>query len=328
MNRRVLFVDDEPAVVAGIERNLRKHFEVHTETDPRKALELLDPARPFAVIVADMRMPGMDGVEFLYEARRRSPTSVRVMLTGDATRQTPIGAVNRADVFKFVTKPCETDVLKKVVELAVRQHDIDTAQKAVLEDTVRGCVTALAEVLALAQPAAFGRVHRLRALANAIAAHIEDCDAWELDAAALLSQLGCVCLPLPLLEKVAAGAELAEAERAEYFRHPTLGAELVRNVPRLENVAEAIRHQLRDYDGGGPPHEGPATRSRSLRASCALRSSTTRCGAPARATRKRSPFSWRGATNSINACSLRSRIILRHTSRMPSPCLPPNSSAA
>jgi response regulator RpfG family c-di-GMP phosphodiesterase len=258
MNRRVLFVDDEPAVVAGIERNLRKHFEVHTETDPRKALELLDPARPFAVIVADMRMSGMDGVEFLYEARRRSPTSVRVMLTGDATRQTPIGAVNRADVFKFVTKPCETDVLKKVVELAVRQHDIDTAQKAVLEDTVRGCVTALAEVLALAQPAAFGRVHRLRALANAIAAHIEDCDAWELDAAALLSQLGCVCLPLPLLEKVAAGAELAEAERAEYFRHPTLGAELVRNVPRLENVAEAIRHQLRDYDGGGPPHEGPA----------------------------------------------------------------------
>src|SRR5690606_39984651 len=68
---------------------------------PRKALTLLDPEQPFAVIVADMRMPGMDGVEFLYEAKKLSPSSIRLMLTGDATRQTPIGAVNRGDVFKF-----------------------------------------------------------------------------------------------------------------------------------------------------------------------------------------------------------------------------------
>ena len=256
MNRRVLFVDDEPALLAGIRRNLRKDFEIHTETDPRKALGLLDPARPFAVIVADMRMPGMDGVEFLYEARKKSPSSIRVMLTGDATRQTPIGAVNRADVFKFVTKPCETEVLQKVVELAARQHDIEVAEKAVLEDTVRGCVTALADVLALAQPIAFGRVHRLRTVANAIGRELGALNPWELDTAALLSQLGCVCLPLPLLEKVAAGAELTEAEQAEYAKHPLLGAELVRKVPRLENVAVAILHQLKNYDGSGPPQDG------------------------------------------------------------------------
>jgi response regulator RpfG family c-di-GMP phosphodiesterase len=256
MNRRVLFVDDEPELLAGIRRNLRKDFEVHTETDPRKALTMLGPDQPFAVVVADMRMPGMDGVEFLQEAKKLSPLSIRVMLTGDAARQTPIGAVNRADVFKFVTKPCETDVLQRVVELAVRQHDIEVAQQAVLENTVRGSVTALADVLAIAKPLAFGRVYRLRAVANAIGAELDDCDKWELDTAALLSQLGCIYLSSPLLEKVASGAELTEAERTDYWTHPVLGAELVRKVPRLENVATSILHQLKDYDGGGPPQNG------------------------------------------------------------------------
>lgn len=256
MNRRVLFVDDEPAVLAGIQRNLRKDFEVHTETNPRKALEMLDANQPFAVIVADMRMPGMEGVDFLQEAKRLSPLSVRLMLTGDAARQTPINAVNRADVFKFVTKPCEADVLRKVVELAARQHDIEVAEKGILQNTVRGSVKALADVLALAQPLAFGRVHRLRSAANGIATLLGDCDAWEVDATALLSQLGCICLPLPLLEKVASGAELSDPERTEYWKHPVLGAELVRNVPRLETVAVSILHQLKDFDGGGPPHDG------------------------------------------------------------------------
>jgi response regulator RpfG family c-di-GMP phosphodiesterase len=256
MNRRVLFVDDEPEMLAGIRRNLRKDFEIETETNPRKALELLNADPPFAVIVADMRMPGMDGVEFLSEAKKLAPQSIRVMLTGDAARQTPIGAVNRADVFKFVTKPCETEVLSKVVQLAARQHDIEVAEKALLENTVRGSVTALADVLAIAKPLAFGRVYRLRTVANAIGAQLGGVDAWELDTAALLSQLGCICLPQPLLEKVAVGAQLTDAERAEYSKHPVLGAELVRKVPRLENVATAILHQLKDYDGAGPPESG------------------------------------------------------------------------
>jgi response regulator RpfG family c-di-GMP phosphodiesterase len=256
MNRRVLFVDDEPEVLAGIARNLRKDFEIHTETDPRKALGMLEGSQPFAVIVADMRMPGMDGVDFLHEAKRISPLSIRLMLTGDASRQTPIGAVNRGDVFKFVTKPCEADTLRKVVELAARHHDIEVAEKAILEETLRGSVKALADVLALAQPLAFGRVHRLRAATNAIGALLGGCDGWELDATALLSQLGCVCLPLPLLEKIATGASLTDSERADYWKHPVLGAELVRNVPRLENIAVSILHQLKDYAGGGPPHDG------------------------------------------------------------------------
>jgi DNA-binding NtrC family response regulator len=138
MNRRVLFVDDEPAVLVGIKRNLRNDFEIETETDPRKALATLDPTQPYAAIVADMRMPGMDGVEFLHEVKKISPLSVRLMLTGDTARQTSIDALNRAGVFKLVAKPCEAELLRQIVELAVRQHEIEVAaQKAVLERALR-----------------------------------------------------------------------------------------------------------------------------------------------------------------------------------------------
>lgn len=253
MNRRVLFVDDEPAVLEGIRRNLRKDFEVHTETDPLAALAALGASEPFAVIVADMRMPGMDGVEFLYQARKAAPSSIRLMLTGDADRSTAVGAVNRGDVFKFLTKPCDPDILRKVVELAVRQHEVAIAEKEMLENTVRASVNALAEVLALAKPIAFGRVPRLRGIARAIGERLRGCDAWELDAAAMLSQLGTVSVPESVLEKLAAGRALTEQERTEYGKHPAHGAELVGKIPRLERVADAILYQLKNYDGTGMP---------------------------------------------------------------------------
>ncbi|HEX6997146.1 MAG TPA: HD domain-containing phosphohydrolase [Gammaproteobacteria bacterium] len=256
MNRRVLFVDDEPAVLEAIRRNLRRDFDVFTESDPRAALAALEGPEPFAVIVADMRMPGMDGVELLYQARKRSPDSVRLMLTGDADRATAVGAVNRGDVYKFLTKPCDAELLRKVVELAVRRYDRNAVEKEMLENTVRASVRALAEVLALAKPLAFGRVHRLRTIARAVGARLPGCDAWELDTAALLSQLGTVSLPQAVLEKRAAGRPLSARERAQYLQHPVQGAELVRKIPRLERVADAILYQLKNYDGSGVPADG------------------------------------------------------------------------
>lgn len=255
MNRRVLFVDDESAVLQGIQRNLRKDFEVHGEDDPHKALACIREQEPFAVIVSDMRMPGMNGVEFLYQARKLSPTSVRLMLTGNADMSTAIGAVNRGDVFKFLTKPCDMTLLRNVVELSVRQFDLVNAEKSILEETVRGSVTALSEILAIAHPAAFGRVERLRKLAQTVAERLDDADSWELDTAVLLSQIGCVGTPSEILEKLCLGQELDEREYAEYCRHPALGADLIRKIPRLEGIADVIRYQLKNYDGSGYPSD-------------------------------------------------------------------------
>lgn len=105
LNNRILFVDDDPNILKGFQRNLRKDFTVSVAEGGQQALELIQSSEPFAVIVSDMQMPGMNGAEFLYAAKKISPDSVRMMLTGNADQQTAINAINKGDIFRFINKP-------------------------------------------------------------------------------------------------------------------------------------------------------------------------------------------------------------------------------
>jgi DNA-binding response OmpR family regulator len=113
---RVLLVDDEPAVLAGLNRHLRRRFDVVTATGAAEGLAAIDAAdEPFDVVVSDLRMPGMDGIQFLAAARDRSPGTARMLLTGHADVDSAVDAVNRAGLFRFLLKPCPPDEL--LVEL-------------------------------------------------------------------------------------------------------------------------------------------------------------------------------------------------------------------
>ena len=195
MNQKVLFVDDEPNVLQSIRRNLRKRFDLDTAEGGEAALQKLGESDGFAVIVSDMRMPGMNGVELLSEAKKRWPDTVRVMLTGNADQQTAVDAVNHGDVFRFLNKPCETEALAKTVSAALRQNELITAEKVVLEKTLRGSIKALADVLSLANPEVFGRTTRYKSLISKLAKELDLADVWQLESAAMLSQIGCVSLP-------------------------------------------------------------------------------------------------------------------------------------
>ncbi len=107
MTARVLYVDDEPAVLAGFVRILRKRFVVHTADGGAAGLERMTVDGPYAVVVSDMRMQGMDGVQFLKEVRQLSPETTRIMLTGNADQKTASVAINEGNVFRFLTKPCD-----------------------------------------------------------------------------------------------------------------------------------------------------------------------------------------------------------------------------
>ena len=253
MNKRVLFVDDEPNVLSAVQRTLRGQFEVETCQDPTRAVSVLRSQAPFAVVVSDMRMPGMSGVEFLAAARNTAPDTVRVMLTGNADQQTAIDAVNKGEIFRFLNKPTDPDVLRNVLELGVRQHQLITAEKELLERTLNGSLKVLAEILSIVKPEIFGRTDRLRAKAKQIAARLGDIREWELDTAASLALLGCVGLSAELLDKVLQGAALNSTERMEYAAHPLLAADLVKNIPRMENIADTLLYQHKHYDGTGFP---------------------------------------------------------------------------
>jgi response regulator RpfG family c-di-GMP phosphodiesterase len=214
---------------------------------------LLEGSEPFDVIVSDCRMPGMDGIELLQRVSELSPLSVRIMLTGNTDQETAVQAVNAGEVFKFLNKPCEVDALKHVVSLAARQYELVTAEKELLEQTLKGSIKVLADLLAVVKPEAFGRTPRLRRKAREIAKHVPGVKGWELDAAALLSQLGCVTMPQEILAKVAHGEPLSDEEAGELAAHPMLGAELIGRIPRLGRVAKIILYQNKNYDGTGFP---------------------------------------------------------------------------
>ncbi len=250
---RVLFVDDEPNVLSAIRRSLRNDFDVHTAESGREALELIAKSEPFAVIVSDCRMPEMDGIELLQRCSKIAPSSVRLMLTGNMDQETAVRAVNTGDVFKFLNKPCQVDALKQVMAQAVRQYELVTAEKELLEQTLKGSINVLSDLLGIAKPEAFGRTARLRRKAREVARHVEGVKLWDLDSATLLSQLGCVNVAQEILDKMQRGDSLNARESADFAAHPLLGADLIQRIPRLGRVANIILFQNKNYDGSGFP---------------------------------------------------------------------------
>lgn len=248
---RMLCVDDEPYVLEGLRDVLCRRFDVRIATGGVAGLELLrcEPDS-FAVVISDMRMPGMAGADFLREARAIAPDATRMLLTGHADLQAAIRAVNGARLFRFLTKPCEVGELMDACEAALAQHRLQTAERDLLEQTLRGSVDALAEVLALANPAAFGRSGRVKALAGELARAVELANWWEVEVAAMLAHIGAITLPQATAEKLYAGANLTAEEAAMVKRVPLVTRRLLGKIPRLEGVIEILdRYQDPLEDG-------------------------------------------------------------------------------
>ncbi len=256
MSKKILFVDDEPNVLQSIRRSLRKEFELDTAEGGEEALRMLKANGAYAVIVSDMRMPGMNGVELLSQAKQDAPDTVRMMLTGNADQQTAVDAVNHGDIFRFLNKPCQPDDLANAIRSGLRQHDLITAEKELLENTLQGSIKALADVLALSNPEIFGRTTRFKSRIAHVAAEMGLDDVWQFETAAMLSQIGCVTVSEDLVRRKAHGHALEEDELAEFAAHAGVGADLVMSIPRMEAVAEAIRYQEKNFDGSGYPRDG------------------------------------------------------------------------
>jgi response regulator RpfG family c-di-GMP phosphodiesterase len=238
----ILYVDDDENLLSGVKRRLHG-FDLRTEVDPRKALELLREDKSLSVIVSDLRMPGIDGFALLRSAQDIVPDATRILLTGHADLDTAKRAVNEGSVFRFLTKPCASEELGAALRAGIEFHDLKVAQRVLLERTLRGAVQVLADVLGLVNPAAFGRASRVTRYVQAVVARLELPDAWRYEVAAMLSQVGCVTVPPAIVEKVNTGKDLDLDERRMLGEHPRVAQQLLAGIPRLEEVAEMIRHQ-------------------------------------------------------------------------------------
>jgi len=256
VNKRVLFIDDDERILAGFRRNLHSAFEVDTAVGPEAGLAKVKASPAYAVVVSDLRMPGMDGIAVLSKVREMRPDSVRVMLTGFADLEAAIAAVNEGNIFRFLTKPCETSYLIGALTAAVEQYRLVMAERELLEGTLRGSLKMLSEVLSLLRPEVYGRVSRIAPYVRPLSKLCGDPSPWQTEAAAMLCLMGYITLPDALISRVERGRALLAEDAAIYQQHAEVAAKLVANIPRMGGVARAIAYQEKNFDGGGFPADG------------------------------------------------------------------------
>ncbi len=248
MNKKILFVDDDINVLNGYKRTYRRKFDIVIAEGGEKGLrEISRSEDEFAVIVSDMKMPEMNGIEFLAEAKKLSPDSIRIMLTGNADLSVAIKAVNEGNIFRFLTKPCEKDLFIKTVKDALDLFRLIKSEQELLEKTLHGSVKVLSDILGIVNPKLFSRTNRLQTITKGLLKKIYFPDPWKIEIAVMLSQIGCITLPENVVEKVYHNDKVSSEEKEMYDMHPEMAYNLIKKIPRLDQIAIMIKNQHKKY---------------------------------------------------------------------------------
>ncbi|MBI4775201.1 MAG: response regulator [Deltaproteobacteria bacterium] len=255
MKYRMLLVDDDKNLLAAYQRGLRKTFETDVAITGANALELIAERGPYCIVVSDYRMPGMDGIQFLSRVREVTPDTVRILLTGYADLETSTRAVNETNVFRLLTKPCPPDVMSQALVSGLRQYQLVTGERELLEKTLNGSIRVMTELLALAKPQAFDRASRISRYVSLLCRTVNDPEPWQAETAARLSQIGLILLPDETLDKVNRGRTLSTSEKESIDEHPAMAAKLLANIPRMEAIADIVACQKKHFDGTGIPSD-------------------------------------------------------------------------
>ena len=240
---KILLVDDEPRLLAGLRRRMSMDFNIITAERGAQALELIAAHDDIGVIVADMKMPEMNGIELLKRVKAEAPDIRRIMLTGNSDEETAIEAVNEGQVMRFLRKPCEADVLKEAIS-----HALNDYQFAKLKAAKEPAPDEAQHVSADAARDAFLSMmnHELRTPLNHIIglAHVLEGEQPEVSAdgqesIALLSQIresgqDMLLLVNRMLEFARLRSEDANAKPASFDLIASLQQEIIGLRPRLK----------------------------------------------------------------------------------------------
>ncbi|MDJ0815056.1 MAG: SpoIIE family protein phosphatase [Desulfobacterales bacterium] len=129
MRTKVLLVDDDEMLLAGLKRQLRNKFKIETAISGEDAVKMVEENGPYAVVVSDYMMPGMNGIELLRQVKVSDPDTIRMMLTGSADMSTAIKAVNEGSIYKFHPKPCPAETLGNAIQSGIEEyHKVTTDQ--------------------------------------------------------------------------------------------------------------------------------------------------------------------------------------------------------
>lgn len=257
MPERVLLVDDDENVLDSYRRRLGRVMHVETNTDPVRALELVKQSEPFAVIISDHMMPRMTGVEFLTECYAHSPDSIRMMLTGASDFESAIEAVNSGNIFRFLLKPCPSDVLGNALVDGVRQYRMVRARQRLVADAVTAAARVCGDLGTLRDPDRLARSHYLRFHVRSAADRFAPQIANAIESGWIISSAAATQVPDATLERIFSGEPVDDAERKPVEEQLELLCGEFDAVVGLEDLSDSIRYQFLGMDGSGLPAAGP-----------------------------------------------------------------------
>ncbi|CAN5261531.1 response regulator [soil metagenome] len=246
MKPKILCIDDEPNILAGFQVNLRKDFEVLTAESGQRGLEIFSATPDLEVIVSDMRMPKMNGAAVLAQARATRPMITRVLLTGQTDIASAVSAINDGQIFRFLTKPCERDMLIAALRSASDHHRLITSEQVLLRDTLRGAIAALVDIMSITNPQAFGRSNRVKTRARELAEALELEEPWNVEIATALQFVGYALLPPETLDRLQHSQPLSELEHKQIARLPAVTEQVLAHIPRLEPIRAILAAVSRD----------------------------------------------------------------------------------
>lgn len=253
MNKNILLVDDEYDVISAYKRNLRRHFNISTASSGKEALEIISENEEFAVVVTDFRMPQMDGIELLTTIQRAYPDTIRIIITGHADLQVAIDAVNKGNIFRFLTKPMPTEDLINILKDSIEFFRLIKSEKELLNKTLKGVINILIDMQQQIQPYAMHKMGKTREYGRKIAEIMSLPFNWEYDISFMLSKLGYIVIPAEILDKKSRGVQLDKYEQKLFDSYPEFGASFISKIPRMENIARAIKYQTVNFDGSNSP---------------------------------------------------------------------------
>jgi response regulator RpfG family c-di-GMP phosphodiesterase len=270
-NKRILYADDEASLLNAFRALMRKEpFDVMLLQDSRRIDETLASSGPFALVISDQRMPGVDGVELLTRVSRVHPETSRVLLTGYASHEDTARAVNLGGIAYYVQKPWDDQDLVRLVHDQVARYNLSMENRllfaeleesnhslaTLLDGTVASIVRLLGDMVGMASREAAASGERIRKVGRAFLQLLPDIDEAErrdILLALELHQFGLAVLPAWIQVSLQKSG-LSSLERLPNARnHNQLAAALLKTVPNFEHVAAIIRLQNKNIDGSGEP---------------------------------------------------------------------------
>ncbi|QDT06924.1 Hydrogenase transcriptional regulatory protein hupR1 [Rubripirellula lacrimiformis] len=243
MQNKLLFVDDDPillGVLSGIaSRGLGPDFEINSCEGGETAIEAANSLGPFSVVVVDMQMPKMNGIETIGHLREKMPKAVFVMLTGNKDQETAIQAINAGQLFRFLSKPCKAEELTSTILAAQTQYNKLTSRNELLSKTLAGTLDLMTDLIEMPSGRNIDTTRMLEAIKDLARRMSVELD-WEEEIAARVFLVGIATLS-PREAEIFDSQEPTTVEHRELFaKICRTSAGLLRKMPRFDWIVELL----------------------------------------------------------------------------------------